>query len=65
MLSGLVRHMEGGDTVLPHVLQFYGSPPSYLWEDSEGVVHEVLQGEGGEQGDAQNGPKHVTNDYLV
>ena len=45
MLSGLVRHMEGGDTVLPYVLQFYGSPSSYL-------VHEVLQGEGGEQGDA-------------
>ena len=52
MLSGLVRHMEGGDSVLPFVLQFYGSPSSYLWEDSEGVVHEVLQGEGGEQGDA-------------
>ena len=52
VLSGLVRHMEGGDSVLPFVLQFYGSPSSYLWEDSEGVVHEVLQGEGGEQGDA-------------
>ena len=52
MLSGLVRHMEGGDSVLPFVLQFYGTPSSYLWEDSEGVVHEVLQGEGGEQGDA-------------
>ena len=26
--------------------------PTYLWEDDEGVVHEVLQGEGGEQGDA-------------
>ena len=52
MLSGLVRHMEGGDSVLPYVLQFYGSPSSYLWEDSDGVVHEVLQGEGGEQGDA-------------
>ena len=37
---------------LPFVLQFYGSPSSYLWEDSDGVVHEVLQGEGGEQGDA-------------
>ena len=38
--------------MLPFVLQFHGSPSSYLWEDSEGVVHEVLQGEGGEQGDA-------------
>ena len=25
MLSGLVRH-KGGDSVLPFVLQFYGSP---------------------------------------
>ena len=25
-------------------------PTPYLWEDSEGVVHEILQGEGGEQG---------------
>ena len=52
MLSGLVRHMEGGDSFLPFVLQFYGSPSSYLWEDSAGVVHKVWQGEGGEQGDA-------------
>ena len=27
-------------------------PPPILWEDDEGVVHEVLQGDGGEQGDA-------------
>ena len=46
------RLMEGGDSVLPFVIQFYGSPTSYLWKDSEGVVHEVLQGEGGEKGDA-------------
>ena len=50
--SGLVRHMEGGDSVLPFVLQFYGSPSSNWREHSEGVVREVLQGEGGEQGDA-------------
>ena len=49
MLSGLVRHMEGGVAVCAPTL---GSPSSYLWEDFEGVVHEVLQGEGGEQGDA-------------
>ena len=40
------------EAVLPFVLQFYGTPSTYLWEDSEGVVHEILQGEGGEQGDA-------------
>ena len=30
LLNGLVRHMEGGDTVLQYVLQFYGSPSSHL-----------------------------------
>ena len=44
-----LRQMEGGDALLPFVNQFYGSPSTYLWEDDEGVVHEVLQGEGGEQ----------------
>ena len=31
--------------------QFYGRPSTYLWEDEEGVVREIQQGEGGEQGD--------------
>ena len=31
---------------------FYGSPSEYLWEDNEGTVHRIPQGEGGEQGDA-------------
>ena len=51
MLRGL-RHMEFGEATWPFVLQFYGAPSTYLWEDSDGVVHEILQGEGGEQGDA-------------
>ena len=51
MLRGL-RHMEGGEAILPFVLQFYGAPSTYLWEDSDGVVHGILQVEGGEQGDA-------------
>ena len=34
------------------MIQFYGSPSTYLWEDEEGGVHEIRQGEGGEQGDA-------------
>ena len=52
MLSGL-RSMEGGDTLLPFVSQFYGQPSQYLWEDDEGrrVCHTIPQGEGGEQGD--------------
>ena len=51
MLRGL-RHMEGREAVLPFVLQFHGTPSTHSREDSEGVVHEILQGEGGEQGDA-------------
>ena len=39
--------MEGGDALLPFVSQFYGSPSTYMWEDDEGVVHEITQGEGG------------------
>ena len=51
MLSGLCR-VEGGSQVLPFVKLFYGSPSQYWWEDDKGIVHEVDQGEGGEQGDA-------------
>ena len=43
--------MESGSQVLPFVRMFYGSHPTYLWEDEAGVVHTVEQGEGGEQGD--------------
>ena len=31
---------------------FHGSLSEYLWEDNEGTVHRIPQGEGGEQGDA-------------
>ena len=31
---------------------FSGRPSTYLWEDAEGTVHTINQGEGGEQGDA-------------
>ena len=51
MLRGLLS-VEGGDTVLPFVRQFYGTPSTYLWQDDDGTVHDVQQGEGGEQGDA-------------
>jgi hypothetical protein len=37
--------------VLPFVRLFYGRQSTYLWVDDEGRTHEVLQGEGGEQGD--------------
>ena len=31
-------------------LQFCGSPSTCWWDDDEGVTHEIVQGEGGEQG---------------
>ena len=37
--------------MLPFVSQFHGRPSSYLWDDEDGQVHEIVQGEGGEQGD--------------
>ena len=43
--------MEGGGQAIPFVRLFYGSPSSYLWEDSSGITHTIPQGEGGEQGD--------------
>ena len=43
---------QADDTALPFVSMFYGSPSEYLWEDNEGTVHRIPQGEGGEQGDA-------------
>ena len=50
MLDGLCR-VEGGHATLPFVRMFYGRPSEYLWEDAEGEVHSIAQGEGGEQGD--------------
>ena len=43
--------VDGGDSVLPFVLQFYSEPSQYLWEDDTGDTHLIHQGEGGEQGD--------------
>ena len=51
MLRGL-QQMETGDALLPFVSKFYGFPSTYMWGDDERVVHEITQGEGGEQGDA-------------
>ena len=49
-MDGL-QQVEGGLATLPFVRMFYGTPSEYLWEDSDGVVHSIPQGEGGEQGD--------------
>ena len=50
MLDGPLN-VDGGDSVLPFVLQFYSEPSQYLWEDDTGDTHLIEQGEGGEQGD--------------
>ena len=46
-----VADMVDGDKLVPFMRLFYGSPSTFLWEDDEGTVHHVRQGEGGEQGD--------------
>ena len=49
MLAALHRVL-GGDQILPFVRLLYKSLSRYLWEDDEGVVHHILQGEGEESG---------------
>ena len=46
-----VADMVDGDKMVPFMRLFHGSPSTFLWEDDEGTVHHVRQGEGGEQGD--------------
>ena len=42
-----VHNMDQGEKLIPFLLQFYGHPSTHLWEDEEGTVHEIQQGEGG------------------
>ena len=44
MMRGLLD-VEGGGAALPFVRMFYCSPSEYLWEDDEGTVHRIPQGE--------------------
>ena len=37
---------------MPFVSSLHGRPSTNLWEDELGVVHDIQQGDGGEQGDA-------------
>ena len=50
MLQALAE-VEGANTCLPFVRQFYATTSTYIWHDHSGQPHEVLQAEGGEQGD--------------
>ncbi|CAE7941576.1 unnamed protein product, partial [Symbiodinium sp. KB8] len=50
MLQALRTH-EPLTGLLPFAAMFYGQASRYVYYDEEGVGHEVLQGEGGEQGD--------------
>ena len=72
MLQGLMGIDDGGK-VLPFVRTFCGQPSSFIWEDEVGDVHDILQGEGGEQGDrlmpllfclAQHTALHAVADQL-
>ena len=36
---------------MPFVHRFYGQPSLQIWEDEVGDVHDIPQGEGGDQGD--------------
>eukprot|EP00959_Pyramimonas_sp_CCMP1952_P264118 5522848-Pyramimonas_sp.AAC.1 len=38
--------------LLPLVRQWYGIQSQFLWRDDSGHAHTILQGDGGEQGDA-------------
>ena len=42
---------QGLQELLPYVRLFYARQSKHLWTDDEGNTHEILQGEGGEQGD--------------
>ena len=50
MLRAL-RNTPDAASVLPFVRLFYGQPSTFLWRDDAGVVHRIVQAEGGEQGD--------------
>ena len=50
MLEGLAN--VEGPAALSFVHMFYGRPFTHFWEDEEGTVHTINQGEGGEQGEA-------------
>jgi hypothetical protein len=51
-MLGKLRTLQTASAMLPFVRMFYAAPSQYMWRDDRGEEHVVLQGEGGEQGDA-------------
>ena len=51
MLSAVTR-LPTGRRLLPFLSLSYGRPGAGLWHDGEGKCREIVQGEGGEQGEA-------------
>ena len=47
-----LRNCPTAHPLLPFVMLAYGRQSTYRWTDENGVVHEIVQGEGGEQDDA-------------
>ena len=61
MLQGLLTVPEA-NCCLPFVRQFYTAPSTYIWHDSAGQPHPIVQAEGGEQGD-DGSPVYNTSLY--
>ena len=50
MIRGLIN-TPTAHQMLPYVMLAYGRQSIYWWRDDNNVLHEIAQGEGGEQGD--------------
>ena len=51
-MLGAVADLPNAHRLIPYLMLSYGQQSTYLWEDHDGEVCDILQGEGGEQGDA-------------
>ena len=50
-MSERLGELPGARELLPFVQMFYAHPSVYVFATEDGVVHEIRQGQGGEQGD--------------
>jgi hypothetical protein len=50
-MLGKLRTLPGARAMLPFLRLSYAQPSHYVWLDREQLQHDVVQGEGGEQGD--------------